>query len=596
MLLLRGIPALALLVLCTACTAGTTLTQTSSGAAPFAIGTLPDDSSAARGVAALELLDGVDYDAVGDGTSSAGTSLELDAAGLPFSWARYVFTLPAASQLNSLDVDVATPSGEFWVALSDYGETGAWEWHGPYIADTQLPFGADYARYLSPARNLYWVVLTAAGEVAVVDACSVDYTESSVSLEIPPSGTQTVDTGVCRNPSLALVPLGGEPGPRAPVIAYTQLAGAPEGDKLYLAYYSGGSWVTQPVLPEHNFTMPQLRWLDGDAAAVLCVYNQSLNKLVELRFDSGWQLSGAADIAPSPGLPFFRSALDVDPLTGELGLAHSYVDAAAGKLLYSYTDGGVWNTMAAVHDGDAVGGLTFRFDPAGGDPWLLFSHGTLDTTEMPHADFNLEMGRLSGGGWTITPVAFDDPDGHSSPLGLDLGFNGAGDPQLAMAALRDWQSFIPGFTFTGSLLLDGVVGSYTTDWAWDKVFTAGLEWSTIGWPIPSAIEFFLDECGEMRWAQPNELSLSEVDGSITFDLSLNPTGGSFTNANLYKQFDGADWNDFAYFTGTAGRGFDWAQDLSPVCAYIESETVDYQKVLAGDWEPTGTVLYWSPAS
>jgi hypothetical protein len=62
----------------------------------------------------------------------------------------------------------------------------------------------------------------------------------------------------------------------------------------------------------------------------------------------------------------------------------------------------------------------------------------------------------------------------------------------------------------------------------------------------------------------------------------------------YKFDNGGSWDQSLFFDGQAGREFNWQLGtFSPVCAYIRSDTVDYQDVLNGNWEAAGDILYWS---
>jgi len=567
----------------------------SAGAPPFDLGPLPDDS---RSVSALSRVNGADYIDAGPGASVSGTSAVLVAGAGSFSWALYSVGIPAGARLNRIDLSFDATPTEVWLALADYGKTGSWQWFGPKTGDFAESFGEDYQRYRSPAGNLYWVLVAApqhpAGGSASLNHSTVDYSAGGIYLP-PPGGTQTVATGSGRTPSLAMMDNEGLPGQKAPVIAYTLEEGAATATKLHVAYYDGSTWVDTAVLPEFNFSRPKALWLPNARQGVIAAYNLTTEHLQELIFDGGWQLQGITDIAPNPGLPFFDSSFDVDPTTGELGLAHSYVGAGTGKLYYSRTASGVWQTSEALFDSstEGIAGVCFRFDPRGGNPWMFFTHGTLGTESLPLIDTTLQMGRRSGATWGFVPVEFTDPAGHSSPLRVDLIFDGS-VALLAFTAARDYQSMDPGFVKKTSLLLDSVVGRYSGAWAFFKVQQATVDVS-VGFP-PLVAVFELDGAFEMNWTQLGELQYSRVQGYVGINTNTElPTGGSFSNSVAYRYDFGGSWQDLPYFTGDPGRDFSWRMGtFRPVCAYVHGDSIDYHDVLSGNWEAAGEIHYWSP--
>jgi len=567
----------------------------SAVAPPFDLGPLPDDSrsvSSGGSILGSELVEGLN-------ASILGSSAVLDPGEKTMAWAMYTIGIPAGARLNRMDMYFDAAPHEVWLAVADYGMTGTWQWLGPETGDFGQAFGDDFLRYRSPAGNLYWVIVEVNGGTASLNNTVVDLTAGAI-YQLPPAGTQTVFSGVGHTPSLVMMDNEALPLQKAPVIAYTRELGSPDNTKLHVAYYDGSAWIDNAVDPLNNYSRPRALWLPFDYRGVIVAYNLTANKLQELRFDAAWQFEGATDIASNPGLPFFNSSLDLVPATGELGVAHSYVQANAGKLYYSWTEGGVWQTSEALFDSstEGIAGVCFRFAPSGNDPWMFYSHGTVDTSSVPKVDMTMEMGRLSSGTWNFTPVDFTDPAGHTSPLRMSLIFDGT-DPVLAFASLRDWTTVLPGFAGSYSLLMDGMVGSYQgSTWTFTKVHTATLDIQLIGFPLPTDVDLILDEAIEMNWPQFGELQFNRVQGDVVFHLeSMLPTGGSFTNSVQYKFDNAGSWDDSAYFTGDPGREFSWQPGTSdPVCAYISSDSVDYQDVLDGKWEAAGDILYWSPGS
>jgi hypothetical protein len=550
---------------------------------PFALGPLPDSQHVAL---STQVVPAVPPDAE-SGTSAIGPALVIDASPPTlrhYAWARYAYGVPPRGVVNSVSVDVSNVTGEYWVGFSDYAVNGAWEWHGPYTASATPAFKYAWQCYLSPARNLYWVVVAPAGSKLQLNFSTVDY--DMAPLSVPPAGEQGVDLADCQNPSLVLLPPSTDVDDGAPLIAYTQHADAAH-PKLYFAYYSGGHWQLLPIMPENDYLMPLMRF--DSEPGVIVVYNVTAAQLQCLRFDLGLNITAVEPIMDTPvGPPFFNASLDYDG-AGELGVAHAYSDDAGGKLFFSWNDGSGWQTSAALHDDDSVGGVSFRYDPAAGQDWLLYTHGTMTRTESTLIiDFSLESGRGGQASWTFTPVNYSD-----SPLGVHLQFMPSGTPQVLINAARDFHIDFP-VSYTASVLVDILVGAYSGS-SWDlsnRIYTSTLT-PSLSWPH---LVMDIAAGGEVAWARKDELIFSEYSGQILYNLQLGQVdGGSITPVLHYRTQGSDDYGTDVeqYFTGSTGRAFSWVEGAHHACAYVLAETLDAATVFSGELRPPNDLRYWS---
>lgn len=126
----------------------------------FDVGPLPNVPHVAS---ASYVVTGAACDASGGDVTALGSELRLQPSGGAYAWARYSAGLPHGHLPVGLHLDVTDLEGEYWVALSDYGEADAWEWHGPYTASINIAPWRNSGRYLSPSGNLHWVVAVASG-------------------------------------------------------------------------------------------------------------------------------------------------------------------------------------------------------------------------------------------------------------------------------------------------------------------------------------------------------------------------------------------------------------------------------------------------
>jgi hypothetical protein len=152
-----------LLAALTACgsTTATPLLRGDMDAPPqLDLGPLPDVAHVAS---ASYTITGAACGESGGDVTVLGDELRLQAGDGEYAWARYSIGLPDGHLPVGLHLDVADLEGEYWVALSDYGEADAWEWRGPYSASINVAPWRNSGRYLSPSGNLHWVVAVAAG-------------------------------------------------------------------------------------------------------------------------------------------------------------------------------------------------------------------------------------------------------------------------------------------------------------------------------------------------------------------------------------------------------------------------------------------------
>jgi hypothetical protein len=552
-----------------------------SAAAPgWDIGPLP---AAARHASATSVINGADYDAVGYGTAVAGTALTLNAAGIDYSWARYAFTVPAGTNVHKLSLDVQDAASEYWVALSNYAR-GTWEWHGPYNLSASPPFNQPVSNYTSPGGVFYWVVLAVRGNDLQLNSSTVDCLK--LELKVASQGEQTIITGGCTSPSVVHLPQidpGVEAG--APLIAYIHQEVA--DSKLYLAYNTSGGWRSLPIVPEDNFLHPELRWLGAEG--IITAYDITDVALVDIRFDAGLNVKSVTTIMPGPASVLVNQSLDIGP-GGVLGLAHAYSDSTLGQLYFSTNDGTGWVNSSALHYNDPVTGLSFRYDPQGGDPWLMYTHGTIDTSSSVIIRYTLEEGRRKDGAWNFTP--FDYPD---APLSVDLEFSGTGAPRICFLAARDYSiNFPPFISYTGSLLYDAVVAAKNGDtWNTAKVYTATI---IPHYTFPNDyVMLDVAACSEVGWASADQLAYSKITGSVKFDIATQqPTDGELTPAVQYMVDTGSSLVDDARFNGSPGAGFSWSPDVDgyPAAAYIKSDTVDPMALFNGQITQASDLVYW----
>jgi len=546
----------------------------------FDLGPLPAGPRQASDVPSVT---GDAYIEAGGTTTVNGTGLIIDATGADhFSYGLYACAVPPGYKLASASFEVqdvqAGSSSGFYIGYADYGGTGLWEWHGPYLDNAAPAFSGPVANYLSPERNFYFAVVAPHGVKVQFNLCWVQM--DIVPVEAPPAGQEMVDQQALAT-SLAVLPATAPNiSADAPVIAYIKDDGS--GTKLNLAYYSQGQWVVSPLMPADDFARPLLHWLGGES--ILVAYDLTSNELLDIRLRQDFSIASTATIMANPGTPFLSASLDVDPVTGLLGIAHAYSMDTSSALYYSTNDGTGWQTGASAYSGsDRIASLSFRFGPAGGDPWLLFTHGTIDTSLAFILNFVLESGRFTGGNWQFTPVTFTD-----SPLIVRLNFAADNTPQVAFVSSRIFDNPIP--PVSASLLFDIYAGSYSGSWSFAEVFHSTVT-PHISIPI---MTIDMDDATDIAWAASDALIYSQATGTIEVDVAtITPTGGQLDPAAHYMTYSGG-WSESAYFTGSEGHSFSWGATASgPAAAYILAKPIDAAAVFALQFSQASDLLYWS---
>lgn len=518
----------------------------------------------------------------GGTTTVSGTALIIDATGTDqYSYGLYAFDLPAGYRLVSASIevqDVTAPGGNgYYIGFADYGGTGRWEWHGPNTDNVSPAFLGSPENYVSPLSQFIFAIVAPHGVKVQFNQCWVQI--DIVAIEKPPAGPQTADVSSTL-PSLAVLPATAPNiAADAPLIAYTKVTDP--DSKLFLAYYNGGEWVHQPIMPQDNFSRALLAWLPS-GQGVIVANDLTTGALIDIRVNQALAVTSSTVIMANPGTMFFNASLAYDAASGTLSVAHAYANDTVGQLYYSSNDGSGWQTGPVLYDGDPVAGVVLRPDPLGGDPWLLFAHGTIDRSTLLILTFTLESGRLSGGNWTFTPVSFP-----YSPLAVDLTFKADGTPQAAFLSARNYN--ILGIDI--SLLYDVYAGSYSGGWNFEEVFHGNVS-PGIGFPV---VPIDIDDGTDVSMAAPDELLFSEVVGTVRINLlTMLPESGLLTQYVHYMKNSGGWSESPADFTGPAGRSFSWGRTASgPAAAYVLAVPLDVTAFLNGNTNQINDIIYWS---
>jgi hypothetical protein len=423
---------------------------------------------------------------------------------------------------------------------------------------------------------------TAAGagnEGAVSNAVQADLAPPQPpKFELAPPGQQEPDAAGALSPSLVIMPqIAGVSQAGAPVVVYLSATGV-----LTLAYYNSGAWVKTDISGGATYLAPQALWT-GTGGLVLA-FEPSSQKLRVLSFDNLWVSTGnpggayTAGVADVPGL----LDADYDAASGKVGVVAAYTTANGQHIVYSELNSGSW-TNSEIYAGsgqlaEILGGISFRFDPQGGQPWCVYSVGTTDI-DLQNIKFDiattLSLARFDGTQWTSTPVSYPD-----SPLQLDLGFDAAGTARLAMNAARNYHLTIPlQGSYDLSVLLDGTVGDYNgTTFAFpaNPVYKSDVAISFTGGFPPTGITITLNLATGASLSGPAGVTFGLNSGALNFDTSFNPTGGSLTPDSRFYTNSTGSWNASSYYTGSAGRNFIWLDNgtggLST--AYLQGVTLD----------------------
>lgn len=581
------------------------LSSCSSGAAvPNPIGpaqlagltTLPDLPHVAS---SAEMVNGVDSTAAGPGATDDDPAVLLDAAGLTCSWAMYSFGAFEEMILNSLHVDVENVTGEFWVGLSNYGNTNAWEFQGPFTTDTDVSLAGIPGTYTSPlSSNLHWVVVADGDSNLRVVSSTVDYDLMGMPLfYVPPTGMQIIATPPATDPTLVIMtnaPSVAEEG--APVIFYT--AGDGISANTHMAWYNGAEWENRVLDGTKRYTMARAHWT-GSEGVIVCYYNgaggiEDPSEIRLLYTDAEWLINTTDSVnmgGPHNRIPTML-AMDHDDATHRTAAIHAYVqDLMPPQVQVSMvTDVGGSNSGDLAVVGDIYGGVDIAFDPDPMDDggWAMYSSGTYDTTDILLLDFQIKYARLSDMTWDWEAENYID---YNSPMAIDLHYAPDGVPRLLMISARDMS--IPFTDITASLYYDAVLGTFNgAGWDFEDIFTSSI-----------AIHIFaqnmdVDLGVDVSWAASDALHFANVEGTVDFSLSpeFAITGGNLANNANYMTETAGEFSSSPYFTGDPGITHSWAAGPNgPACAYINVEQVDVDDVLSGDLSGIAAdLVYWSP--
>ena len=528
----------------------------------------------------------------------------LDAQDTDYSFAIYAFDPPPGEGVLSITCDFSALDSECWLGFANY-TNGSWEWQQiqPGAEQEQVYFSYPFD-YLSLDGNVYWAVVAARGHSVQVDRFTVDYSSIEMPVFYPaPTGETTVDSASL-TPQVVLLPeLHSTGNSIAPVVVYTKSVDTQS--QLILGYYGGGvEWRQQALLEDRSCALPQARWLDDAGEAAVVVYDVTNGQLLDLRFNQWWELQSETAIplpdAPGLGTPTHIS-LDVDPATGLLGVGYAFNDDPA-RVYFSQEGGTGWGAamLASEYAGETIPGLSFKFDPAGGEPWLAFTHGVASYDTELSVDYALEYGRFNGTGWELTAAGRTE-----SPLWVDLGFDGT-TPQIVFSEVRQgvvtigsWPLF---YDIDVPLLTDVFAGSYNgSAWTYTRVFESDLDSSFSFTTMTLTLTLNLaPACG---WAKASELAYNNIAGSVDLAIEIvdgspqvTPTGGSLTNSVHYMvKGGGGAYSPSAYFTSRPGITLSWDERAGRhAAAYVLAEQVDVENILGGSLETENTLLFWMP--
>jgi hypothetical protein len=414
--------------------------------------------------------------------------------------------------------------------------------------------------------------------------------------QVPPSGQQEPDGAAALSPSLVVMPaIAGVADAGAPVVVYLDNSGT-----LSLAYYNSGAWVKADISAGVAYTNPQAVWT-GDGGVVFA-FDPAAGILMALPFDNTWTSSGPPGRAYTPGVADVITALDADydAGSGRLGVVSAYTTTNGQHIVYSEKTGATWaSTDVYAGSGapaEVLGGVSFRFDPGGGDPWCVYTVGTTNI-DLANTQFQiattLNLARFDGAQWASAAVAYPD-----SPLRVDLGFDAGGTAQLAMNAARNYHLSIPGQgSYDLTVLLDGTVGAYdgtTFTFPANPVFKSSATVGLVGGFPPTGLSFTLQLATDARLAGPSGACFAENNGELDFDLTFQPTGGSLAPATQFYSESGGAWSPSAVYTGSAGREYNWGGSGGALAtAYLQGVSLDSTNLGQITSGIASNLEYWS---
>ena len=137
---------------------------------PFGFGTLPEGprvTTPSGNTKASQFLE------KSDGVTVSGADVFLEPKGGSAAWVTYRYAVEEGRVPSGIVFNVADIEGPYWVGLSDYGDTGCFEWRGPFESEVAVGFWHGGDKYLSSVDNIYWVVLVPDGSTLTLHESTV---------------------------------------------------------------------------------------------------------------------------------------------------------------------------------------------------------------------------------------------------------------------------------------------------------------------------------------------------------------------------------------------------------------------------------------
>jgi hypothetical protein len=552
-----------------------------------------------HGASTLAQIGGADYIEAGDGVSAANPpAAVLDPGAAAYSYTLYSYDAPTDSRAVGLAYNLSNVDTECWLGLANY-HLHKWEWR--QISATGGTGSVQFSNplyYIAMDGNVYWVIVASHGHSVQVDSFDVDY-QSSVKpmFYVPPAGQQTISDMGMSPQTVLMPPLPSTGNQVAPVVVYTKTWDS--NTELNVGYYNGTEWKHTGFYGGRSYTLPQARW-HGDEGVVVA-YDATNSQLDDIRVDQWWEIDHDTTIPLPAGLsvPTLLS-MDINPATGYAAVAYALAGDPA-RVYTNFEDETGWQEPVLVgeYPGESIPGLSFKFDPAGGAPWLVFTHGVAQYDATMTVDYSMEFGRYNAGAWELT-----DSGRPNSPMTVELGFDG-NTPKLVFSEVRQGTVSVQVLFWTYDidvpLLVDGYVGTYDgANWNYARFYESTISNSfNLGTMVLTLNLNMAPACG---WAKTNELYYNHVVGSVDFKVEINgssptvtPQGGTLTNSVAYMIDGGSGYAASNYFDGAPGMGFSWAErDTARACAYVAKESVTVDDITSGKLFTENTLYYWTP--
>lgn len=566
----------------------------------------PLAAHAASYVAAV--IDGSNYwSAAPGGITVEDTALRLHSSGIFMSFAIYRRQLEPGAQFVGLGLEVADIEDEFWVGLSDYGGSDSWQFFGPFDKDNPPPSPlvggvVPLEGYADENGFVYWAAVVAEPHSVLIER-SIFIQALPALLERPPRGDYVVDPVPASDPDLLLLPeISDLSVAGAPLIAYTSYDGGEP--HLVLAYYNSGEWQRKVMLPERHLIQPRLLRDTNDVRVL--AFDPDEYKVVDLPL-SVWldpkmviELPGYATAPVTDIVADCRRAGALPEPADEIlaGVVYSSDIASVFQLLrWTSQDG--WDTVGPPTEFlERITGAALAINQQSGNALALVSHGEYGAADNQLTiDTALWQTVRVDGLWSEagSDVVIDET--NQAPLGLSLGYDADGAPQLVAVAARDFSINEP-IRYSSSLLFDVVVGARDGGgWDFARAFTSTLRIVPITPPLPpEEVELTLKLAPFSTWSRPNQLIHSQLTGTVVFEIrSGAPQGGSLASATEYLIDSGAGYEPSAYYSGRNGTAFSFGDpNVGGGCAYIAAPELDYTDVLRGQFPARNDLRYWSP--